>query len=104
MRPPTSSETYSAPSGPTATPAGRCAARSGSLTAPAKLGEHHAPLRGAPRRERLEHDVVTALRIGRAVPRSVEGDEGPVAVALGETSARVDHHIIRCPVGRKARD
>src|SRR5215471_19954292 len=54
--------------------------------------------RSAPR-QRLKHDVVTALRIGRAIPGAVECNERAAAVMLGEALAGVDHEIVRRPVG-----
>src|SRR5215471_11110606 len=59
--------------------------------------------RSAPR-QRLKHDVVTALRIGRAIPGAVECNERAAAVMLGEALAGVDHEIVRRPVGGKRGD
>src|SRR5689334_14688998 len=131
MRPLMSSVTKSEPSGPCASPVGRCFAvpgcscaggtsakpsakvsyapeagpeegSVGTLCGPGgtmlrrtrlqlcrrplgeAVGEGLVRARGRAARERLEDDTVAGLRIGRAVPRAVEGDERTVLVARRE--------------------
>src|SRR5690349_518401 len=48
--------------------------------------------------ERLEHDVVAALREGRAVPRSVKSDERAVAIGSRKLLGAVEHEIVRRPM------
>src|ERR1700694_475508 len=50
-----------------------------------------------------EHDVVSLLRSGRAVPRAVEGDESPALVVSGKRCSGIEHEAVRRPVGRKKR-
>src|ERR1035437_2329065 len=48
-----------------------------------------------------EHHAKALLRLGRAIPRSVEGDERTVPVLRRELRTRVEHHVVRRPVTRK---
>src|SRR5215472_14008277 len=68
------------------------------------VGENNAVPRRTLRRERLEHNVVTALGVRCAVPRAVEGNESAIVVARGEARAGVDHDIVRRPVRWKCRN
>lgn len=52
----------------------------------------------------LKHDIVAALRFGRPVPGSMEGNEGAVFVGGRELAALVDEHVIGRPVRRERRD
>ena len=51
--------------------------------------------------QRLKHNVVSALRVGRPVPRTVKGNEDAVAVAGRELFPIVVSHGIRSPMSRK---
>ena len=53
--------------------------------------------------EVLKHYVVSALRIWRAIPRTVECDENSIAIAGGKLFLVVVHHRIRSPVRGKYR-
>src|SRR6478672_5262233 len=50
-----------------------------------------------------ERDVVTLLRSGCAIPRSVESDERTSLVVIGKGGAAVEHQSVRCPVGGEKR-
>src|SRR5581483_8279463 len=67
------------------------------------VGEDHVRTCGFTVGERLEYQVVAALRKRRTIPGAVEGDERATVVSLGKLAASVDDHIIRCPVGREGR-
>ena len=54
--------------------------------------------------KRLEHNVVSGLRIRRPIPRAVESDKHAVSVALGKLLFVVVHHPVRRPVSRKCGD
>src|ERR1700679_2652327 len=54
--------------------------------------------------QRLEDDIVAALRVRCPIPRPVEGDEYAVAVVLGELLLVVQSHRVRCPMRREGRD
>src|ERR1700690_2853118 len=53
--------------------------------------------------QRLKDDVVAALRVGRPVPRTVEGDEYAITIAGWKLVLVVMHKRIRRPMGRKRR-
>src|SRR5512141_2457133 len=59
--------------------------------------------RGIPVRERNAYDLISTLRSGCAVPRSVECDERAAAIMLRERSAGIEHQTVRCPVCREVR-
>src|SRR5687768_8917411 len=48
--------------------------------------------------QRLEHDLVSCLRLRRAIPAAVKGDEGAVAILLRKALARIEHEVVRGPV------
>src|SRR5262245_28233389 len=51
-------------------------------------------------RQRLINHVVTALRIGRAIPGAVEGNEDTAAIVLWKLRLVVQHHGVWRPVRR----
>src|SRR5690242_7535712 len=53
--------------------------------------------------ERLKDDVVTALRIGRTIPRTVEGNKHAAAVSGGELLLVIKRHSVRPPMSGKCR-
>src|ERR1700733_225102 len=67
------------------------------------IGKYLALTRGVVARERLKHDVVSALRVRRAIPGTVECDEHALAIAFRELRFIVVGHPVRRPVSRKGR-
>ena len=68
------------------------------------IGKDDVIARSLAIRQRLENDIVSALRSGRPVPRAVEGDEGTPLVCLRELRALVDLEIVGRPVSRERGD
>src|SRR5271170_4113717 len=62
------------------------------------IGEYFAGAAGTLALERLVHHVVAALRIGRAIPGAMKGDEQAALVALGKLLRAVVHHSIGRPM------
>src|SRR3984893_2369643 len=54
--------------------------------------------------ERLEYDIVPALRPGSSVPGAVERDESAALIGFREAIAEVDLHVVGRPMCRKERD
>ncbi len=52
----------------------------------------------------MEHQVVTTLREGRAIPRAVKRDERAAVISIRKLIALVDRDVVRSPVRRKSRD
>src|SRR6476660_2182770 len=77
------------------------------------LGSHHrsckairedlAIARGMVPSELLKDYVVSALRIRRPIPRTVENDEYSIAIAGWKLFLVVMHHSVRSPMGGKYR-
>src|SRR5882757_590951 len=53
--------------------------------------------------EPLKHDVVAALRVGGAIPRSMESYEQAVAIASRELLPVIQDHVVGRPVRRENR-
>src|SRR6266851_5559051 len=62
------------------------------------VSKYLALTRGVIALQCLINHVVAALRIGRSIPRSMEGDEHAVVVPSRELLAVVPHHPIRRPM------
>src|ERR1700733_8782357 len=60
--------------------------------------------RRLPAGERLKRHVRRRLRQRSTIPGAMESDEGSAPITSGELAARVEHHIHRSPVRRKAGD
>src|ERR1700677_4298105 len=67
------------------------------------IGENFAGASGTLARERLVHNVVAALRIGRAIPGAVEGYEQATLIVIGKLFGAVIHHSVGRPVRRECR-
>src|SRR5215470_20334736 len=53
--------------------------------------------------QRLEHNIVAAMRFRCPVPRPVKRNEGAVLVSRRELAALVDKHVVRRPMRRERR-
>src|SRR5882757_57706 len=80
-----------------------CAARL-LVLAGESVGEHDIGSGCLAVGQRLEDDVVSALRQGRAVPRAVKGDEGAAAIAGRKLGAEIDRERVGRPMAGKSRD
>ena len=77
----------------------------GGLHGPGKSVGKYLALTGCViARQSLKHHVITALRIGRPIPRSVEGDKHAVAIMSGELQLVIQRHRVRRPVCGKRRN
>src|SRR5580698_5803070 len=65
------------------------------------VGENLASARRAFTLKRLENHVVALLRVWRAIPRAMKGDEDSVAIAGWKFVLVVTHHGVRRPMGGK---
>src|SRR6202041_751301 len=78
----------------------RCLAR--RLVGPRKpIGEYFALARCFVAGQSLIHDVVAALRIRGAIPRTMKGDEQALLVVRGKLLLVVEHHAVGCPMRGK---
>ncbi len=67
------------------------------------IGKYFALARRLLARQRLIDDVVTALRVRGAIPRTMEGDEESLPVVSWELLLVVEHHAVGRPVSREVR-
>src|SRR5271156_5147760 len=65
------------------------------------VGENHIMSRRFAVRERLEHHVVSGLRQGCTVPRSMKCNENTAAIGSGELRPGVERHVVGRPMGRE---
>lgn len=68
------------------------------------IGKHDKVARCFAILERLEHHIVPALRLGRSIPRTMEGYECATWIGRRKSVAFVDQEIIGRPVSGESRD